>query len=193
MGDVCGKGPEAAALTALARHTVRATALSLKEPDEILRKLNDALLAQVGGERFCTVVLGTLDPASARMTIACGGHPLPLVLRNDGTLESAGRNGMLVGLFDEVLTPTGDVQLHPGDTIVFYTDGITEARAPDDRVIGEAGLREILASCAGLDAGTIAARLEHAAIDFQKGEPHDDVAVLVLRMFPTDEPQHSGV
>jgi len=182
VGDVCGKGPEAAALTALARYTIRAAALQTPDPTEVLRQLNEAIRSQTADERFCTVVMATYDPSTSTARIVSGGHPPALILRADGTVETGTASGTLLGLFETVTLEAADVHLSPGDALVLYTDGVTEARAPDGSILGEQNLGVLLAGCAGLDAGSIAARLERAAIDMQGGRPRDDIAVLVLKV-----------
>jgi serine phosphatase RsbU (regulator of sigma subunit) len=185
VGDVCGKGPDAAAVTALARHTLRAAAMQERLPSRSLRLLNEALLRQPGERRFCTVAYAYLEaaPDGARVGLASGGHPLPLLLRADGHVERLGRHGMLLGILPEPNLDDSSVALSPGDALIFYTDGVTEAggrTAP----LGEEGLEEIVASCAGLDADAIAGQIEAAALEAEGGPPRDDIAVVVLRVEP---------
>ena len=132
VGDVCGKGAEAAAVTAMARYTIRAAAVRRRSPAAILRLLSEAMLRQESPDlvgRFCTIACLHLDLSRtpARATVACGGHPLPALLRADGTVEELGTPGTLIGLVErpELHDRTGE--LHAGDTIVLYTDGLTEA------------------------------------------------------------------
>jgi PAS domain S-box-containing protein len=185
VGDVCGKGPDAAAVTALARHTLRAAAMQERLPSGSLRMLNEALLRQPGDRRFCTVAYAYLEAlgAGARVGFASGGHPLPVVLRADGTIERLGDHGMLLGVVPDPRLRDASAVLEAGDALIFYTDGVTDAggaQAP----LGEEALDEIIASCAGLDANAIAARIEAAALDAEGGPPRDDIAVLVLRVAP---------
>lgn len=183
VGDVCGKGPDAAAVTALARYTLRAAAMRESLPSRSLMVLNEALLRQRADLRFCTVAYANLEPQNggARIGLSSGGHPLPLVLRRDGEVRSLGAHGTLLGVVpDPRLEDTGE-RLEPGDALVFYTDGVTEARGPAG-MLGEARLLEVVASCAGLDADAIAARVEAEAMAAQAGGLHDDIAVVVLRV-----------
>jgi len=185
VGDVCGKGPDAAAVTALARHTLRAAAMQERLPSRSLRLLNEALMRQPGERRFCTVAYAYLEAleAGARVGFASGGHPLPLVLRADGRVEWLGRHGMLLGVIPDPNLDDSSVALSPGDALIFYTDGVTEAggmTAP----LGEDGLAQTVASCAGLDADAIAGRIETAALEAEEGPPRDDIAVVVLRVEP---------
>ena len=185
MGDVRGKGPDAAAVTGLVRHTVRAAAMHEKRPSRILATLNAALLEQAADERFSTVAYARLRPSKggARLTICCGGHPLPYLLRADGTLEEAGRTGTLLGLFPDPDLSDQAVDLGPGDVLVVYTDGVTEERSDGD-YFGEDRLAEVIRSQRGADAETVAESIERAVLGFGGQEPRDDVAVLVVRARP---------
>jgi PAS domain S-box-containing protein len=184
MGDVCGKGADAAAVTALARYTLRTLGVQETSPAEVLRKLNDALLRQRADRRFCTVAYASLHVngrGSADVCLSSGGHPLPYVLRADGTVEAVGEPGTLLGVLPDVRLSDTAVQLERGDLIVLYTDGVTEARGPRG-MLGTDRLATVLASCVGLDAKAVAARIESAALDIQEGNPRDDIAVLVVRI-----------
>ena len=133
MGDVSGKGAEAAAVTALARYTLRTAAARRRSPAAILRWVGEAMLDQdATGGRYCTIACAHVDLARspARLTVACGGHPLPALRRADGTVEPVGVPGTLLGLLPEPELQDRSTELRPGDTLVLYTDGLTEARAP---------------------------------------------------------------
>jgi len=179
IGDVCGKGAEAAALTALARYTVRAAALHTRSPGAVLGELNQALLRDRLDYRFCTVLYASLTPHADRVSVcmAAGGHPLPLVLRAGGTVETVGSPGTLLGIVDAPELAEDLVELAPGDTLVLYTDGVTEA----DRSAAPGELAAFLASCAGADASAIAEAVEREALEAQDGHPRDDVAVVAVR------------
>jgi PAS domain S-box-containing protein len=184
MGDVCGKGADAAAVTALARYTVRTLGVQEDSPAAVLRGLNDALLRQRRDRRFCTVAYASMHVnggGSADLCLATGGHPLPLVLRADGSVEAVGQPGTLLGVLPEVNLSDTPVKLEKGDVFVLYTDGVTEARGPDG-MFGTDELAAVLASCAGLDAISVAARIESAALEIQEGNPRDDIAILAVRI-----------
>jgi PAS domain S-box-containing protein len=183
IGDVCGKGAEAATLTALARYTIRAAAQHTQEPRAVLGELNEALLRQQLGYRFCTVLYASLVPRDGRMSacLATGGHPLPLVLRADGTVETAGAPGSLVGILEDPDFTQTSVELGPGDALVLVTDGVTEATAADRRS-GPHRLTALLGECAGAGAAAIAEAVEREAVASQGGKARDDVAVLVARV-----------
>jgi serine phosphatase RsbU (regulator of sigma subunit) len=182
IGDVCGKGAEAATLTALARYTLRAAAQHTRQPRAVLRELNEALLRQQLDYRFCTVLYASLTPRAGRVSVcvATGGHPLPFVLRAGGEVESVGKPGTLLGILDDPEISEQSVELTTGDALVLYTDGVSEATA-DDRAIGPRRLEAFLAACAGAPAAAIAEAVERDAIAVQGGLARDDVAVLVVR------------
>ncbi len=184
MGDVCGKGPDAAAVTALARYTLRAAAMREKLPSRSLQLLNEALLRQRDDRRFCTVAYAYLEKLDrgARAGISTGGHPLPLVLRADGSVEPVGAPGTLLGIVPDPDLEDHLVTLEPGDSLVFYTDGVIESRPDSNGVLDERRLGELVATCAGESPDAIAARIEDAAVMSQNGRPRDDIAVLVLRV-----------
>ena len=184
IGDVCGKGPDAAALTALARYTVRAAAIRERRPSRVLALLSQAVLHEESNERFCTAAYARVVPWEDRVTLelSCGGHPPPLVLRRDGSVERAGRPGTLLGLFEDVELFDDAVELEPGDALVMFTDGAIEARRGGE-VLGEGRLRALVAACAGCPrAEDIAARLEDGVVSFQDGAAQDDLAFVVLRV-----------
>ena len=182
IGDVCGKGAEAATLTALARYTLRAAAQHTRRPRGVLRELNEALLRQRLDYRFCTVLYASLTPRDGRASVcvATGGHPLPLVLRADGRVETAGSPGTLLGVVDDPDVSEEPLELDPGDALVLFTDGVSEA-TDADRANGTGRIEAFLAGCAGRGAGAIAEAIERDAVAAQGGTARDDVAVLVIR------------
>jgi serine phosphatase RsbU (regulator of sigma subunit) len=186
VGDVCGKGAAAAAVTALARYTIRAVAMGEDEPSAILSALNEAMIRQLeGGDLFCTVACARLKPADGpgrELTVARGGHPAPLVVRADGSVEAVGPPGKALGVFPDPELGERTIHLEIGDAAVFYTDGVVEARGPDGSFFGEERLLNLLRSCAGLRAPAIAERLRDVVVEYDEGNPRDDLAVLVLRV-----------
>jgi PAS domain S-box-containing protein len=183
IGDVCGKCAAAAAITGLARHTLRATAFREPSPRAILELLNRALLREVREESFCTVAAGriTEHERGALLTASSGGHPAPLVLRSDGTVEDATEPGTLLGIYPDIEVHDRQTVLEPGDAVIFYTDGVTEERRSGEQ-FGEERLRELLEGCTGLSATGIAERVERGVLEFQPVAPADDIAVVVLRI-----------
>jgi serine phosphatase RsbU (regulator of sigma subunit) len=184
IGDVCGKGADAAAVTALARYTLRATAMREREPSEALRVLNEAMLRQRSDTRFCSVAYASLQngPGPPLVTLAVGGHPLPLIVHADGRVEPAGSPGTLLGVVADPDVRDHRVTLAPGDALVLYTDGVSEVRSGEEEVFGQSELSELLSRCAGKGADAIASTLEGAVLEAQHGEPRDDIAILVLRV-----------
>jgi sigma-B regulation protein RsbU (phosphoserine phosphatase) len=182
IGDVCGKGPEAAALTALVRYTIRAAAIQTRRPHLVLNLVNEAVLRQAD-EQFCTVAYVRLRPEGdgARLTISCAGHPLPFLLRTDGKVESVATPGRVLGLFAELASVDRIVRLDPGETLLLYTDGVTDARGPEG-FLGEERLRETLTACAGSSADDTVKAIEHSLREFHGGRPRDDIAFVVLRV-----------
>jgi serine phosphatase RsbU (regulator of sigma subunit) len=147
--------------------------------------LNEVLYNDDTDDRFCTVVFGRVvpTPGGLRISVSCGGHMPPLILRADGTVEPIGAPGYLIGVFPDVRLWEETAVLARGDTIVLYTDGVTEATR--DRVqFGEDGLRDTLAASAGLSAMEIACKIENAALEYGGAQPRDDIALLVLRVPP---------
>ena len=186
LGDVCGKGAGAAAVTALARYTVRAAAIRVRRPRAVLALLNQAVLRQ-HPDRFCTAVYARLRTSGAaggecRVTICSGGHLLPVRAGPAGPPSAVGRTGTLLGAFDEVTLHDTTCTLLPGDFLVLYTDGITEARAESGELYGERRLEDLLDATKGEAAAGIAERLVTDALDHQGGMASDDIAVLVLKV-----------
>jgi hypothetical protein len=182
IGDVQGKGPEAAAVTALARHTLRAAAAYEPRPSQVLALLHRALRQERTDGRFCTVAYGHLHVRrnGARLTLACGGHPLPFVVRASGPVEPIGRLGTLLGSDVEPQLTDVDIELAAGDVVVLYTDGVTEIRRRRQEVFGHRELTEVLRACVGLDPDAIAERVEQAVLAAAAGKPRDDIAILAL-------------
>jgi len=190
VGDVCGKGADAAAVTAMARYTLRgataATATGSGSPARDLALLNRQLLADGTPERFLTAVLAhfTARPGEGlALRVACAGHPAPIVLHADGSATIAEQHGPLLGVLTEAAWPETDLLLVPGDALVLATDGVTEAdrNAPLDAAGLGAMLRRELGG-APADADSIAAAVEAIARRRAGGRLRDDVAVLVLRV-----------
>ena len=183
IGDVCGKGAEAAAITALARYTLRASVLHSRRPSQVLAELNEALLRQGLDYRFCTALYASVTPRpdGCEVVVATGGHPLPLILRADGSVEQAGEPGTLLGIVREPYISEERVRLGDGDALVLYTDGVVEA-SPSDLALAPERLAELLRGCRGRDPAAIAEEIERRALAVQDGRLRDDVAVVVLRV-----------
>jgi len=180
VGDVCGKGVEAAALTAQARYTVRALAPSLLEPAAILQGLNTALRQQRDDDRFVTLAVLKLEPASGRLTFSAAGHPPPFVLREGGVVEVLDAHGPVVGVLDTIAPVERTVQLGQGDVVAVFTDGITEASR--DHVRGSETLGEDVAGSRAGGPHGVTQALEAIARHAADGALRDDVAILALAL-----------
>ncbi len=187
IGDVCGRGPEAAALTGLMRHSVRAAAVRDDQPSHVLGQTNDAILDQIDDTRFCTAAFVRLVPPTgsgqpAHLVVACGGHPRPMVLRADGSVERVDAPGTLLGVIPDPPLVDVAVSLEAGSSLVLYTDGVTEARRSGVQ-LGEAGLMKLLCGLQHLGAEALAEHVDRAVGDWQDADS-DDMAVMVLRVEP---------
>jgi serine phosphatase RsbU (regulator of sigma subunit) len=193
IGDVSGKGAEAAAVLALARYTIRVMAMRESHPSGVLSGLNEAMVRQRRERedyKFCTVAYAkvetntegaTTSKHGVKVTVCRGGHSPPFVLKADGSIYKLGRPGHAIGVFDDANLTDQEAHLAPGEALVLYTDGVVEARSPEGLFFGEGRLMALLRSSAGFDAPTIAGRIEEAVLNFQEQAARDDIAVLVLR------------
>jgi serine phosphatase RsbU (regulator of sigma subunit) len=182
IGDVCGKGPAAAALTALVRHTLRAALLVQSTPAGVLGLVNAAIRQQTPGE-LCTVLFGLLDRRAQGCVVrfATGGHPLPIVIPTHGPVRDVGVPGMLLGASDQPTFSDFEVSLDHGDLLVLYTDGVIEVRGGGHALFGPDHLMDVLERCRGTDAQQVADRIADAALSAAGGPARDDIAVLVIR------------
>jgi sigma-B regulation protein RsbU (phosphoserine phosphatase) len=183
IGDVCGKGPRAAGRTNSARYSIRAAAIQHSSPGAALRVVNQALLADTGGDAhpplegsFVTAVFAIVEPGPDRVEVrlAVAGHPLPLVLRADGDVTAVGVPGTLLGVLRETTATDVTVELGPGDTLLLFTDGVLDSGRPER--LGQDGLRRVLGGCTGLPPEDIVARVHEAVAPAQR----DDIAVLAI-------------
>jgi serine phosphatase RsbU (regulator of sigma subunit) len=184
IGDVCGKGPEAAAIMGMTRIALRSLA---REDDtrplpEVLNLLNGFLLdSELMGDRFCTVCVARLTRTQegAVLTTCLGGHPPPLLVRGDGSLDAVGRPGSLLGLFADISLHEARVELRRGDVLALFTDGVTELSVehPDE---GESMLRSALVAAATEDAAGVVKTVERTLLD-PRGELRDDAALIVAK------------
>jgi serine phosphatase RsbU (regulator of sigma subunit) len=180
IGDVCGKGIEAAALTGLARHTLRAAARHSTSPTDVLLAVHQALRDHRPAT-FCTACFAFIsqpDPDSLRVELSLGGHPQPLLRHADGRVEAVGTLGMLLGMIEPTITTTV-VELEPGDTFVFYTDGLTDAPAEQAVTVEE------LAALLQLEGDQPIEQLADTIRAVKRGRrplgSGDDTAILILR------------
>ncbi|MFD7794720.1 PP2C family protein-serine/threonine phosphatase [Streptomyces sp. NPDC059759] len=192
MGDVCGKGIDAALVTALARYTVRAEASQHTHPSVILHRLHQAMASQRVSDRFLTAGLVTFRPGPDNDGLvgryASAGHPPALIRRADGTVEELTSPGMLLHPDfdpDKAVRKDTSFRLHSEDALLLYTDGITEARTRQrGPLFGDERLAEVLAGTHGDDAATTVTRLQKAAAQHSGGYAMDDTALMLLRVAP---------
>lgn len=189
LGDVSGKGAEAAAVTALVRYTLRTLALQHASPAAVLRELNDVFIGQATDERYCTLACARLHPGAegVRLTLALAGHPQPLVADTSGGVRAVGRPGTALGLLAEPDLADEEVTLAPGEVLCLYTDGVTEARCGGEW-FGEERAAAVLTRNVLAPLPELAGRLEGAVLAFQDDRAADDIAVLLLRPDPSSVP-----
>jgi sigma-B regulation protein RsbU (phosphoserine phosphatase) len=179
IGDVSGKGVEAAVVTALARSTIRATAVRHPRPSDILGTLNTVLLRD-DTERFCTAAVVRLrqEGETWRIAVSLGGHPLPLLIRNATPPTTFGAPGLLLGLFEARSFAESETVLYPGDAILLYTDGVTEGRN-GDLFYGESRLHTAIESKRE-SARSLTEGILQDVVQFQRGNPRDDIAIVTV-------------
>jgi hypothetical protein len=183
IGDVVGKGPGAAAITGLARHTIRAAAPYEQNPSALLRVLNRALVAEGPGARLASVACVRIDPAAddaLDLCVSAAGHPLPIRVSASGEACDVGQHGELLGVHDDPQLFDVATRLGLGELLVLYTDGVIEARGPAG-LFGEERLRALLAESAADAPSRVVTRVEQAVLAASGGRPQDDVAIVALR------------
>jgi phosphoserine phosphatase RsbU/P len=182
IGDVCGKGPEAAAITGLARNVLRLLGREGIAPPAVLRRLNTAILDLGDSGRFCTATMATMRASASGVTVclSAAGHPPPVLVTAAGHASFVGTNGSLLGVFADVEVSADELHLAPGDALVFYTDGVTERRN-GDVMFGDDNLLASCAAGAGSSADDLAGLVEEGVRDFSEQASRDDLAVLVVR------------
>jgi len=182
VGDVSGKGVQAATVTGLVRDVIRILVDDGKPMTEILCRVNRTLV-QRGGGRYCTLAMASVERCSDRTLEVClhlAGHDRVVLVQADGKTSFVGEGGTALGLLETISSPDVAVTLQPGDSLIFYTDGVTERRRGRE-LFGTERLREAAAPLAGYPADVMAARLRSITINFSVEEPRDDIAILVLR------------
>jgi serine phosphatase RsbU (regulator of sigma subunit) len=183
IGDVCGKGPRAAGVTALARHTLRAAAMSDQTPRQMLNTLHQALRRQPSGADLCTVCLVSLalTGGQARLTVTLAGHPRPLLVSADGKAEAIGRPGTLLGIITPIVVEECEHELLAGQTLLLYTDGVTDAGQSQAK-LGERGLRQLASLAPRLTLEGLLRHIEQSVLAHAGGSTRDDIALLALRL-----------
>ncbi|MED7928354.1 SpoIIE family protein phosphatase [Nonomuraea sp. LP-02] len=183
IGDVCGTGPEAAAVTGLARHTLRLLAREGYGIAAVLGRLNQAILEEGERARFLTLLHGDITPVASGLEVrlVSAGHPEALRLRPNGKVEAVTTPQSLLGVFHEVFFEADTVHLDHGDVLLAVTDGVTERRNGGRLLDDNGGLARMLAECAGLSARAVAERIRRGVAEFATEPSADDLAIVVLR------------
>lgn len=183
IGDVCGKGPRAASVTALARYTLRAASMSGHSFTQMLEMLHRALRPQPAGGDLCTVCLVGFERSGdgARLRVALAGHPPPLVLGADGSARQVGEPGTVLGVLDPIYVRESEAELAPGETLLLYTDGAPEARHEGEQ-LGERGLIELCRRAPGNGLDSLLDHVEQCVLEHAGGTLRDDLALLALRL-----------
>jgi phosphoserine phosphatase RsbU/P len=182
VGDVSGKGVQAATVTGLVRDVTRVLVRDGRPLPEVLARLNETLVER-GGGRFCTLCLAAVTRRSDHLldvTLHLAGHDQPVLVHADGTAAAVGTCGTALGLLDTVRSPALKVPMGPGDTLIFYTDGVTERRRGAE-LFGAERLRREAAKLAGFPADVVAARLRATTLAFSPEQPRDDIAIFAVR------------
>jgi serine phosphatase RsbU (regulator of sigma subunit)/PAS domain-containing protein len=182
IGDVCGKGKNAAAVTAAARHAIRVIAHWDPDPAEVLRKANEIMLAEKFGGRFVTAEMANVQWNGRTLHVVLGsaGHPGPLLVTPDGRVRVVSGGGLPLGIFPDAGPAVHELNLARGDVLFFCTDGVTGARGPGLTDF-EDHLTDELAALAGKSPAEIVSRMQKTVLEFCGGRPHDDMTMLVLR------------
>lgn len=192
LGDVCGKGLEAAVLAGKIRNTMQALLPMADDHLRMLNLLNSSLLSS-HETRFATMVLAsaTWEDAHVRLRLTRAGHLPPLIVRTDGRVEEVLGSGTLVGVLPTIAGSTHTIDLAPGETCLLYTDGIIEALGGPlgGEMFGEERLRRALADCAGMPAEAMVEHVVMLATQWLGGAPHDDMAVLAIAAPPAPRPR----
>ncbi|RAY15552.1 PAS sensor protein [Actinomadura craniellae] len=183
LGDVCGKGEEAAAVTATARHGVRLLARWKSAPTEVLGMVNQALLDE---DRFVTAVMAGMEIGEngLALTLGTAGHPPAIVIRQNGVIRTATGGGVPLGLFEDFEPAVESISLDEGDTLFLHSDGVLDACDLMRERFGHERLIELLAAHADRPVGEMLIAVERALMDFCDGDLRDDVSILALRVLP---------
>jgi sigma-B regulation protein RsbU (phosphoserine phosphatase) len=180
IADVAGKGLPAAFLMSNLQAAVRGLATPAISPDALCTRLNDLLCRNITRDRFITLFYAHLDGPSRRLRYASAGHNPPVLQRRDGSHERLTEGGGVLGVFPDQTFGLGTAQLAPGDRVVFFTDGVTEANSPEGEEFGEARLLGLLEEYRSLSAGELQKNILCAVADFSGGHWRDDATLLIL-------------
>ena len=182
IGDVCGKGDDAAAATAAARHAIRVLSHWNADPAQVLRGANEIMLTEEFGSRFVTADAAHLSwqDGALQVVLSSAGHPGPVLLKPDGRAQMLAGGGVALGIFPDPEPATQQLSMTPGDVLFFFTDGLTGARSPQLTYLEDI-LTDSLAGLAGRHAADIVSEMRKIVLDFSAGVLRDDLTMLVLR------------
>jgi sigma-B regulation protein RsbU (phosphoserine phosphatase) len=184
LGDVSGKGVPAALFMAVSRTLLRAIALQKLPPGECLQYVNTTLATQNPSNMFVTMFYAILDTRTGELQYANGGHNPPYVFSRDGQVRElpSGKSGMIVGLIDGAAYQTASHRLAPGEALLVFTDGVTEAMNPSEEFYSEERLERLLANCGPATAEKAVTTVMASVQEFAAGAPQsDDITVLAMR------------
>jgi phosphoserine phosphatase RsbU/P len=189
LGDVCGKGEEAAAYTAAARHATRLLGHWNSKPGKVLQQANDWLVVQPEADRFVTAILVHIERRGRTVALSSGtaGHPPLIIVRTGGTIQAGTGGGVPIGLFPDSEVAAEEAELEPRDTLFLYSDGIIEARSPEGELFGSDRLTDTLAMHAGDPVSLMVGAVESAVTEFASGDLRDDLSILALRVVEPPE------
>lgn len=182
VGDVSGKGLDAAVLTTVVKHTIRAFAHLDPSPASVVARTNSVLSAAARLPDFASVLFLVVDRATGQVSYCCAGHPPAMLRRGDGAIELCECRSPVIGAFADMSFVEDSFDLAPSDLVLLYTDGVTEARAANGEFFGEERLREALASHAGADTSELPAHINRSVMEFTSGRLTDDIAMVAFRL-----------
>jgi len=193
IGDVCGKGQDAAAVTAAARHAIRVLAHWDADPAGVLRSANEIMMEEEFGGRFVTASVSHLRwrDGGLRVVVGSAGHPWPVLVRPDGRTEPLQGGGLPLGIFPDAEPSSQEIELDPGDLLFFFSDGLSSACGPD-MVYFEDRLTDELAALGGEPAARVVSRVQEVVLQFCGGQLRDDVTMLALRVGEPPAGQPAG-
>ncbi len=180
IGDVSGKGIEAAAITSIVKSTVRAFSYRGNDPSHVLAETNNAISKQVGTGLFITMLYGVIDVKSGRLTMASAGHPDPFICRPDGCIQEAAKRNLPIGIFPDTEFGYFEAKLNSGDVVVLYTDGLIEARH-NGELFGDHRVHQILNQRRVATTAEIVDSLLVSAEEFSHNQLSDDMAIVAIK------------
>ncbi|MHB8841746.1 MAG: PP2C family protein-serine/threonine phosphatase, partial [Candidatus Aquicultor sp.] len=186
IGDVSGKGLEAATITSMVKSTIRAFAYKGLSPAHILTEANRVICRQLGLNQFVTMMYGTLDPGTGRMIVSRAGHPEIIIWVKNKCVFCCDESNLPLGVLEDIVYEQSEIILSKGDGVILYTDGLTEARRKNQLLGEDVMIEELNKIIRGKGSQEVALGLVNIAKDFVSGKPQDDIAVVVLKLIPQE-------